>query len=109
MCASGNRETNLSIAAEPAEPENLPAPFFSWLGKSLERADVGRYPRRREDLQKRSLPEGKFQHVHVAKTKQNKTKQKNKKTKKKLTSVAVERVRRKTFQHLLPQGNSAWD
>ena len=74
-CIPSNRQTDFSIggktrgASEPAQ-----IPLLLWLGKKkkqkhLESADLGRYSCMRENLQKSSRPEGRFQHAILDTTK----------------------------------------
>ena len=48
-------------AVEPGESENLPRPLSLQSGKNLESADLGRYTSRRQNLQRPSHLEGRFQ------------------------------------------------
>lgn len=49
-------------AVELAEPANLPRLLSSWFAKYLESDELGRYSHKKRELQKSSLPKGRFQH-----------------------------------------------
>ena len=61
-CASGNTQT-LVRAMGPGEPAILPQTLLPVAREDLESADLGKYPKMRENLLKSSLPKRRFQHA----------------------------------------------